>query len=326
MLMAVCPAGAQTVLQFALPTPEAHPRNQALMRWADAVAARSKRQLIVALTHGVTDYEGARIPAAVAEGVYDMAAPGWWHMSRYVPDFGLPSLPMFYGQDRDTMRQLFDSAFGEELNDKLEAALRVRVIGRPLDLGFGQIYVAGKAVKTYEDLQGRNIRVPGGGADLARYLVFGATPRRISVRDLADALRRNLIGGLLATHNFVADAALWEVGIRHAFLDNQVFYQYTPIINRTRWEALFDEERAWLTETWEVTIDAMRLMAAERQARSRALAMQNGVTFIEASEEQRKTMRDRLLEEQPAVAAALNIDPKAVERARATLTQRGKPK
>lgn len=319
LLLAASPAAAQTVLQLALPTPETHPRNQALALWAQSVARRSNGELVIAFQHGVTDYSGARIPAAVAEGVYDLGVSGWWHLSRYAPDYAVASLPIFYGRDIEAMRRTFDGTLGQALRDKLEQALRLRVIGPSLDLGFGHVFVATKPVKAYGDLQGRDIRVPGGGADLARFLAFKATPRRVAVSDLADALRRNLIDGLLTTHNFIADAALWEAGVQHAFLDNQVFYYYTPIINRARWEALFDDERLWLVEGWQATIGKMRAMTADRQSRSRALAARGGVQFVEASAEQRQAMRATLLEEQSAVAAALEIDPKIIALAKSLL-------
>ncbi len=318
-LMTSCPAGAQTIIKFALPTPETHPRNQALVLWANDVVTQSQGQLIVDLEHGVTDYTGGGLSAAVAEGAYDMAAVGWWHVSRISPGFGLSALPMFYGRDRDIINKIFDGELGRALNDRLEKKLRVRVLGRRLGLGFGHIFTVKKAIKTYEDLQDLNIRVPGGGADLARYLTFDAIPRRVAVRDLADALRRNLVGGLLTTHNFVADGSLWKAGVRHAFLDNQVFYQYTPIINRSRWEALFDDERKWLSQSWEATIDNMRQAMAERQAKARGVAAKNGVSYLEASDAQRRTMRSILLKEQSAIAAALEIDPQLIARAKALL-------
>ena len=139
------------------------------------------------------------------------------------------------------------------------------------------------------------------------------------MHDRADALRRNLIGGLLTTHNFVADAALWDAGIRHAFLDRQVFYHYTPIVNRSRWEALFDDERLWLIEAWEVTIDGMRRNAAERQARARASGEASGIEFVEPSREELRTMRKTLMEEQPALVKALEVDPALVQQAEAAL-------
>lgn len=324
LLLTAFPAAAGTVFQFALPTPESHPRNQALRLWADAVARASGGQLVIVLRHSVKGYTGDRISAAVAEGVYDMAAPGWWNIARYAPDFALPSLPMFYGRDRDVLTPLFDGALYDLLTDRLEQALRVHVIGRPLELGFGQIYTSVRAINGYDDLKGLNIRVPGGGADLARYLVFEATPRRVAIRDLADALRQKLVGGLLATHSFVADAALWKEGVRHAFIDNQVLYQYSPIVNRIGWDALSDDNRRVLMESWAATLTGMRKAMADRQKKARALAAQNGVAYVEASADARGSMRATLMKEQPAIAAALDIDPKLVARAKALLERAGR--
>ena len=323
LLLAVSSSAAQTVLRLALPTLETHPRNQALTVWAGAIKTQSKGQLAIVFHHGVTDYPGARIPAAVADGVYEIGVPGWWHLSRYAPDYAISSLPMFYGREIQTLRPLFDGSLGTALRDKLEQALRVRLLGKPLDLGFGQVYTTSQPVKTYADLKGLNIRVPGSGADLARYLLFEATPRRIGVHDLADALQRQLVGGLLATHNFVVDAALWKVGVRHGFIDNQVFY-YTPIINRARWETLLDDERVWLVESWAGALTEMRQLVASRQAQSRAVAVRSVIKFVELPFEERRRIRGKLLDEQNVVAKALKIDSGIVELAQSLLNAKSR--
>ena len=322
LLTAGSSSAAQTNLQFVLRTLEIHPRNQALLRWADDLEARSKGQLTITFQHGVTNYPGSRIPAAVAEGVYDLGAPGWWHLALFAPGFSISSLPMFYGQDIQDLQRVLDGGLSEALHERLEQALRVRVLGGYLDLGFGHTFTTVKPVKAHADLLGLNIRVPGGTADLARYLVFGATPRRIAVRHLASALRRKLVGGLLGTHNFVADALLWEAGVRHGFLDNQVFYYYTPIINRARWEGLRDNERVWLTESWAVALNEMRQLMADRQDRSRAAAARHGMQFVEVPAGQRQRMRKTLMEEQGAVAKALKIDPKLIDLAQSLLSSK----
>jgi len=313
------PATAQTTLVFALPTAADHPRNRAVARWAARVAKASGGALRIAVRSDATDYTGIRMLSAVAEGAVDMAAPGWWHVARFAPDFRLPALPMFYGRERALFYSVFDGAAGRELDARLEKALGVVVLGRRLDLGFGQIYLSARAVKTYEDLKGLNIRVPGGGADLARYLVFGATPRRVAPADLKDAFRRKLFGGLLTTHLFVRDAALWEVGVRFAFLDNQVFYQYTPIVNRVRWAALPQQSRDLLAQSWEALVDDSRRIVAERQAAARAEAARQGVAYVEATPDQRAAMRTRLMAEQPAIVKALEMDADFIARVQALL-------
>jgi C4-dicarboxylate-binding protein DctP len=310
---------AQTVIRFALPTAADHPRNQVLARWAGAVAKISDNRLTIEFRHGETRYDGSRILNAVAEGATDMAAPGWWLVSRFAPNFRVSALPMFYGRAAADMTAIFDGRLGQALDQSLERALPVKVLGRRIDLGFGHIYLAAAPVERYGDLRGLNVRVPGGSADLARYLVFGATPRRVAIAKLFDALRRKLIGGLLTTHAFVADAELWRAGVKFAFLDNQVFYQYTPVFNLARWRALPVEEREWLSRSWEESVDEMRAAAARRQAEGRAAAARQAVVFFEPDGDAVAAMRLELLKEQPALVKALGMNKAFVARVAAAL-------
>ncbi len=312
-------AVAQTVIEVALPTSKEHIRNQALERWASKVTAESGNRLVVKLRHDETRFDGANILNAVAEGVFDMALPGWWHVARIAPNFRVSALPVFYGRSGDDAAAVFDGPLGRELDRSLEQALNIKVLGRRINLGLGQIYLSDRNVQSYADLDGLNIRVPGGSDDLARYLVLGATPRRVPLASLKNAIRDQLIGGLLTTHSFVRDDALWESGIKFAFIDDQVFYQYTPIMNRRRWDSFSDAERALLARSWEAAVDDMRGFAAREQAAARDAVSQKGVIFAAPSNADRKAMRQTLLKEQPALITALGMEKAFVDRVQAAL-------
>ena len=311
---------AQTVIEMALPTAKEHIRNRALELWAAKVAAESGNRFVIKLRHDETRFDGANILNAVAEGVFDMAVPGWWHVARIVPNYRVSALPVFYGRGPDDAAAIFDGPLGTELDSALEQALNVKVFGRRIDLGLGQIYLSDKNAKSYADLEGLNIRVPGGSDDLARYLVFGATPRRVPLAGLKNALRDKLIGGLLTTHSFVRDEALSDAGIKFGFIDDQVFYQYTPIMNRRRWEAFSGAERALLMRSWEATVDEMRSFAAREQAAARDATAGKGVIFFAPPNADRKAMRQTLLQEQSALIEALGMDKGFVDRVQAALT------
>ncbi|MEX2617883.1 MAG: TRAP transporter substrate-binding protein DctP [Alphaproteobacteria bacterium] len=310
---------AQTVIEVALPTAKEHIRNQALERWAAKVAAESGNRLVVRLRHDETRFDGAHVINAVAEGVFDMAVPGWWHVARIVPDFRVSALPAFYGRSGDDAMAVFDGPLGRELDGALEQAINVRVLGRRINLGLGQIYLSARKAESYADLDGLNIRVPGGSDDLARYLVLGATPRRVPLANLKGAMQDGLIGGLLTTHSFVRDEALWDAGVKYAFIDDQVFYQYTPIMNRRRWDAFSDAERALLTESWDAAVDDMRGFAAREQSAARDVVSHKGIAFATPSKDDRKAMRLNLLREQPALVTALEMDKGFVARVQAAL-------
>jgi TRAP-type C4-dicarboxylate transport system substrate-binding protein len=315
------PVAAETVFEVALPTAKEHIGNRVLQRWVDLVALRSGKRLAIRLLHSATRYEGAQIATAVAEGAFDMAVPGWWHLSQIVPEYRISALPMFYGRGRDDGVAVFDGPLGRELDASLEAGLNVQVLGRRIELGIGHVYLARK-VEKYADFSDLNIRVPGGTGDLARFLAFGATPRRVDLVKVKDTLRERLIDGLLTTHTYVRDEALWKTGVKFAFLDSELFYQYTPIVNRARWNALSDGERATLTQSWEETVEDMRAAAMREQAAARDAGAQNGIDFATPPESEIRSMRERLMQEQPALVQSLGMNADFVNRVQAALEAR----
>ena len=320
-LFAAClqSAAAQTVIEVALPTAPDHLRNRVLESWVRNVALQSSNRITIQLRHGATRYEGSGIVNVVAEGAFDMAVPGWWHISRIVPEFRVSALPMFYGQSRETVVGIFDGALGQELDGLLEQTINVKVLGRRIELGAGHLYVSTRKVVTQQDIDGLNIRVPGGSSDLARYLAFGAIPRRVALTELKGALRNGLVDGLLTTHSYVLEAALLDAGVKFAFLDRELFYQYTPIINRARWESFSADERALLAETWERAVDGMRRAAIDAQAGVMAALVQQGIEYVEPSPESLKAARDKLMLEQPALVTSLGMRQGFVDRVSSAL-------
>ena len=122
--------------------------------------------------------------------------------------------------------------------------------------------------------------------------------------------------------SFVSDAALWGAGVKYAFVDNQVFYQYTPIFNLARWRALLPQEREWLSRSWEESVDEMRRAAGRRQADGRAAAAREGIVFFEPDIDMIAEMRLELLKEQPTLVKALDMNPAFVARLQSALAAR----
>ena len=114
------------------------------------------------------------------------------------------------------------------------------------------------------------------------------------------------------------------MGVKYAFLDNQVFYQYTPIFNLARWEALPAEDRDLLSRSWEQGVDGMRRAAARIQAEGQEAAARNGVEFFAPDGDAVAAMRLELLKEQPALVKALGMDAGFVATVRAALATRDK--
>ena len=250
--LAVGPAGAADyTIEISLETGPNHVRNMSVVQLAKELEEASGGRLEVKVFHGASKYKGTNVPTALAQGALDMGLPGTWHMGKAVPSFNMPGLPMFYGRPREEQYKVWDGEVGTALNKQLEDKLGVKVIGRWIDLGFGQMFFTDTAVKSHSDLKGLKMRAPGGAANLARYDSFEATAVKIAWPDVPQALQRNTVDGVLTTFESVRSAKLWDSGLKHAYEDNQAFFQYVPVMSKKAWDSLPEDIQTLIVETWE---------------------------------------------------------------------------
>lgn len=319
MALAAAPAWAASKVSVSLETSPNHVRNISMTNWARELNKKTGGDLKITIFHGASKYKGSNVPTALGQGVLDMGAPGWWHTAKFLPDHNMPSLPMFYGGTRKVIHAIFDGEIGRALNDQFQKKFNVKVIGPWFDLGFGELFFTKKQVKTHSDLKGLRLRVPGGAANLARFRVFGATPQKISWPDVPQALQRNLVDGLLTSHESVRSAKLWDAGLKYAYDDNQVFLQYIPTMSGKKWNSLKPEHQKLITDSWAEFIPKTRSFAEERQQSARAVGAKMGIKRIDASAQDLKKMRAMLLKEQPGLVKQLKMDPKLVARTQALI-------
>jgi TRAP-type transport system periplasmic protein len=189
--LAIAPAAAADyLLDFSLETGPNHIRNIAVEAFAKAIAEESKGRLEIRVFHGASQYKDAAVPTALGQGALDMGAPGTWQLGRFVPEYNVPELPMFYGTNREVIYALLDGEIGQALNRRLEEKLNIKVIGRYFDLGFGSLFFSETEVTGLDQLDGMKLRSPGGAANVKRLQVFGANPVTIPWPDVPQALQR----------------------------------------------------------------------------------------------------------------------------------------
>ena len=319
--LAVGPAGAaEYSIEISLETGPNHVRNMSVVQLAKELEEASGGRLEVKVFHGASKYKGTNVPTALAQGALDMGLPGTWHMGKAVPSFNMPGLPMFYGRPREEQYKVWDGEVGKALNKQLEDKLGVKVIGRWIDLGFGQMFFTDTAVKSHSDLKGLKMRAPGGAANLARYDSFEATAVKIAWPDVPQALQRNTVDGVLTTFESVRSAKLWDSGLKHAYEDNQAFFQYVPVMSKKAWDSLPEDIQTLIVETWEAKVDAVRDTAAGRQQSAREEAEANGINRVVGSPEDLAKMREKLMGTQDALVEELRIDADLVKKAEETLS------
>jgi len=321
LAMASVANAAEYKVEISLETGPNHVRNMSVVALAKKLEKATGGRLEVKVYHGASKYKGSNVPTALAQGALDMGMPGTWHLGKFIPEFNMPGLPLFYGRARAAQYKVWDGEVGKTLNAMLEKKMKVKVIGRWFDLGYGQMFFIKKKVKSHADLKGLKMRAPGGAANLARYDTFGAKAIKISWPDVPQALQRGTVDGLLTTHESIRSAKLWDSGLKYAYDDNQAFFQYLPVMSMRAWNKLPADIQKLIVDTWEANVDSVRKTAEKRQNSARVDGAKNGIARIDATTADLDSMRKKLLATQDALIKKLRMDPALVKRAEALLAQ-----
>lgn len=314
-------SAAEYKLDISLDTGPSHIRNESIMKFADELKSRSGGKLDVQVFHGASKYKGGNVPTALAQGALDMGAPLHQHLSKIVPEAGVPLLPMFYGATPEENYAVWDGEVGQELNRRIEAKLQVKIIGRYFDLGYGSVFTTKKMLQKPSDMEGMKMRVPGGAANVQRYKVFGANPVSIPFSDVPQALQRGTVDGIWSTQESVRSAKMWDSGIRYGFEDRQSYLQYVPMVSLSTWNSYPKDIQDLIVSTWEDMVDQVRDVAGDRQLKARQIGEENGIKTIDPNPKDLAAMRAKLMAVQPEVVKALGIDPAFVAMTEAALAK-----
>ena len=302
-------AGAQEYeLSVSLESPSGHVRNQTFELYADRVAEATDGRVDITVFGSASQYSGAEVPAALAQGAIDMGAPLYLHLGRFVPEAQFADLPMAYGADEAQIYGVIDGAFGDALHEQIEETLGIVVLGRPFGVGHAVLYTTETPIHSTADIEGLKLRVPGGAANVERFNIFGANPVSIPWPDAPQALQRGTVDGTLSTDEPVRSVSLWDSGLSYVFVDGQSYFMYVPLISGQAWNALPEDIQAIMVEEWEALIDEARANATERWNTARQINTENGIAVIEPDAADLAQMRARLMEIQPDLIETLDMD------------------
>ena len=312
-------AQAQHKLEISLETSPNHVRNISVTRIAEELMKRSAGKLEVKVYHGAAKYKDTDVPKALNQGALDMGVPVTFHLGKYVADFDVVDLPVFYGRSRQEIYKVTDGAIGQELETAIEKKLGVVIVGKWMDLGHQQTYAVSKALTSWTDLKGMKIRTPGGAGNIARFQALGANPIKIAWPDVPQALQRGTMDGLMTTFESMRSAKLWDAGLKHAYVDNQSFTQYVPMISGKSWAKYPKDIQDLIKKVWAEEIDGIRNDAEGRQQSAMEDAKKHGVSVVHPPKADLAAARKLLMSKQDELAAELKIDPALVKRVMAAL-------
>ena len=299
-------------IRCSLDTAPSHVRNVSIVDYLKKVEDATGGKVTSEVFQSGQLYADLNVAKALLQGQVDMAAPGNWTQTGIVPDCDFCQLPVFYGQKIEKTEQAADGKPGALVVKQLEAKLKVKVLGPWLNLGFQNWYTTRKPLNTTDDIKGLKIRSPGGAGISWRINFFGGIPNITAWPNVPLALSQGTFDGFVSTNESVATAKLWEAGVRYSYQDHQYVGQYVPMMSETFWAKLSPDIKKIMVDLWAANIATYRANAGASQDRARKLMADNGVTFIDPSQDVLEAARKAMQADVATLASAAKLSPEVV--------------
>ncbi len=296
-------------LRCSLDTAPSHTRNLSIGDFLKKVEAASGGRIKTELFSAGALFSDANVAKALVQGQVEMACPGSWVLTAFIPDCDVVNLPMLYAQPIESVRKALDGKTGQSINAQLKAKLRVRVLGPWLELGMEHWYSATKPLKSFADLKGMKLRNAGGAALAWRTRFFEGIPNTTAWPDVPLALSQGTFDGLISTNESCASAKLWEAGLKFGLEDHQNLNAYIPVISEAFLASLPSDLQKIVTDLWVENIAAYRVNMAVAQERALNTLKEHGMTFVFPDAAEIGEIRKRMLVEQDKLMKDLKMSP-----------------
>jgi C4-dicarboxylate-binding protein DctP len=165
-------AAAQTApapikLRASLDTSATHGRTIAVGDFLKQLQEASGGRIQTELFHSGQLFKDANVAKALRQGGVEMAVPGTWVLTGFVPDCDVFQLPIFFGQPPEAVHRVVDGPVGKSINGELEQKLEVKILGPWFDLGYNNAYSTSKPIAEFKDFVGLKLRNSGGAGRVA---------------------------------------------------------------------------------------------------------------------------------------------------------------
>lgn len=300
-------AAAPFQLRCSLDTAPTHMRNVSIADYLAKVEKASGGRIKTEMFSAGALFKDSNVAKALVQGQVEMACPGTWVLTGFIPDCDFVNLPMMFGLDLERVRKVADGKTGASISAQMLKRLHVHVLGPWLELGTQNWYSATKPLNNYDDLKGMKIRNAGGAALAWRTRFFGAIPNTTAWPDVPLALSQGTFDGLITTNESCFSAKLWEAGVKSTFQDNQNINEYVPMISQTFHDALPADLRKLLIETWHANIGAYRDNMAKAQTHALGVLKENKVAVKVAPADEIAAIRKKMVADQPKLVKELKM-------------------
>jgi TRAP-type C4-dicarboxylate transport system substrate-binding protein len=296
-------------LRASVDTSMTHGRTIALTDYLKKLHDRSGGRIETEMFHSGQLFRDRDVLKALRQGAVEMAMPGTWVLTGFVPDADVFQLPSFFGQSLPFVYAAVDGKIGGLINTNFEKNLQVKVLGPWLPLGYQNTYTTSKPVRSFEDLAGMKIRNSGGAGQAIRARFFNAQPNMTAWPDVPLALSQGTFDGLSSTDESLASAKLWESGAKFGFEDHEFIGFYVPMMSATFYKKLPADLQAMVVDLWKENIGAYRKQMEDAQLEARRTLEKNGMQFFSPPESKLVEIRQKMVQNQDAIATELRISP-----------------
>jgi C4-dicarboxylate-binding protein DctP len=317
------PASAQEKLRIALDTNPVHVRNKGVEIFVEELKKRTGNRFAIEVYPSGQLFRDRDVPRALRQDALEMAVPGTWQLDSAEPNAALQSLPMFYGIDEAIVHKVMDGKLGQYLNKKFEERMRVKILGKWMDLGSQNTFSVKKEIKNYNDLKGMKIRYPGGTANAKRISTFGAIPLLVPWPDVPLAMSQGVMDGLLTTFESSVSSKLMDSGLKFGFEDKNLFGQYVPMMRANFFDKQPKEVQLAILESWDIAATQERKDASAAQIKAKETLTKAGLVVVVPTPAEVLGARRELMKMQPELVKSIKMDQDVVDEALKSLKEAG---
>jgi len=198
---------------------------------------------------------------------------------------GSPWISMFTAgyvfQSYEHMTEVMNGEIGQQVFQKVAEEQGILPLGA-FYLGTRQVSLSeDKQIKTPEDLNGVNLRMPNSDAWVFLGKAMGANPTAIAFNDLYLALQTGTVDGQDNPLPTVKSAKFYEVQ-KSISLTNHLVDSVWPTINLNTWNKMTEQQQAWVMEAVEAAREACDNQNLQTESEVQDFLKEQGLTIYEA--------------------------------------------
>lgn len=298
--------GDTQTLYLAHTLPQGHPVHKGLLEFKKALNEKSGGKMNVKVFPDGQLGSEREVLELLQIGSVAITKVSAATLSNFVPEYHVLGIPYLF---RDKQHQ-FDVLEGEVGKSILEKGSKFWLRGLGYyDAGSRSFYTSNKAIRTPEDLKGLKIRVMNNQMAINMVNALGGSATPMAYGELYTAIQQGVVDGAENNPPSFVSSNHYEVS-KYYTLDQHSSVPDVLLIGTKYWDKLTEEEKKWVQEAMDESVQAQKQFWNESVEESMAIAKKAGVEVIipEKSlfQDQSKSVLEAFMEEHPEMNDLIN--------------------